>query len=118
MSRFDGVRHEQATQADTLPHWQRAAAEQYCNIASLWMGQQLPRGRGAGCRSKPLGTQYTLTRRTMRGQDATRNGVSMQGAGERSLQVSRRVIDRAEDGGRQETGDGEPAEMLIDANVC
>lgn len=36
----------------------------------------------------------------------------MQGADERTLQVSRWVIDRAEDGGREVEFGGEPAAML------
>ncbi len=41
----------------------------------------------------------------------------MQGDGERTLQVSRRVIDRTEDGGWKEEVGGEPAAMVKEANV-
>lgn len=41
----------------------------------------------------------------------------MQGDGEWTLQVSRRVIDWAEDGGRKEEVGGEPAAMVKDVKV-
>lgn len=68
------VVNEQTSQADSLSRGQRAAAEQHRNIASLRMGQQLPRGRCAGCGCKQESEEYTHARRTLRGQDAPRNG--------------------------------------------
>lgn len=53
----------------------------------------------------------------MRGKDAEGNSLPLQGDGERTLQVSRRVIDRAEDGGRKEEVGGEPAVMVKEAYI-
>lgn len=79
--------------------------------------KQLPRGRGEGRRSKSSGAKHTPTRRDVRGQDAKGYGLPVQGIEERTLQVSRREIDRPEDGGREDEVGGEPAAMLSDVKV-
>jgi len=96
MIHSDGGRHGQEKASYTVPRRQRG--EKAGNRILDGGRSRVSRRSETSCRCESSGQEPPNSEREVRGQDPEGNAVPMQAAGERTLQVSRWPIDRAEDG--------------------